>query len=73
MEAVVDSHRSLRFSSRGLGQLFGFLIGVGAWFRPGELVIQILALLVPCWNHVIAAPPGMVFFAAERIVDNQAL
>ena len=40
-----------------LGQLLGFHIGGGAGFRSGELFVQLLALLVPCWSQALAAPP----------------
>ena len=46
------------FLIKSLGQLFGFLIGDDAGFRSGEFVIKLLALLVPCWNQVLAAPSG---------------
>ena len=45
------------FLIESIGQLFGFHIGDGAGFSSGELVIQLLALFVPCWNQALAASP----------------
>ena len=52
------------FLIESIGQLFGFYIGDGAGFHSGELVIQLLALLVPCWNQALAAPPRDVLLCS---------
>ena len=73
MEAVVDSHSSLRFSSRLLVSCSAFTLAMA----PGSALVN---WSYRCWHSSSLAgirplrhPRGMVFFAADRIAEHHAL